>query len=67
MTRRKLKILEFQNTKTETFKIHMKKSTYLISMLMKILDKKIENPKMTRRKLKTLELQNTKTKDVRSF
>jgi hypothetical protein len=31
MTRRKLKTLELQNTKKESFKVHKKKDKYLLS------------------------------------
>jgi hypothetical protein len=35
MTRRKLKTLELQNTKNESFKVHEKKGKYLFSSLAK--------------------------------
>jgi len=64
MTRRKLKILEFQNMKTEFLKNSHEERHVFISSLVKTSHKKLKTPKMTRRKLKTSELQNTKTKNL---
>jgi hypothetical protein len=51
MTRRKLKIPEFQNTKTKNFKIHMNKGTYPISSLAKTSHKKFEDPQNDKKEI----------------
>jgi hypothetical protein len=50
MTRRKLKILKLQNTKTKTFKVH-KKSKYPLSPLWNFTQMFLKTHKMTRRKI----------------
>jgi hypothetical protein len=63
MTRKKLKIPNFQNKKIKK----NSKFTCPISSLVKLHTTKLKTPKMTRRKLKILELQNTKTKYTNFF
>ncbi len=55
MTRRKLKILKFQNIKKKKIKIHVKKGTCPVSSLMKTSNKKIEDPQNEK------EIENFKT------
>jgi len=51
MTRRKLRILEFQNMKTKNFQNSHEKGTYLVSLLMKISHKKFENPQNDKKEI----------------
>jgi hypothetical protein len=51
MTRRKLKTLELQNTKNESFKVHEKKGKYLFSSLAKFhTTKKIKDSQNDKKK-----------------
>jgi uncharacterized UBP type Zn finger protein len=67
MTRRKLKILKFQNTKIENFQNSHEKRHIPHFLACENFTQKIwKTPKMTIKKLKILESQNTKTKNFQS-
>jgi hypothetical protein len=61
MTRKKLKIPKFQNTKTKNFQNSMKKGTYPIFSLVKTSHKKFENSQNDKKeieKFRTSKYQN---------
>jgi hypothetical protein len=68
MTRKKLKIPEFQNTKTKNFQnSHEEEHIPHFLACEKLHTKNLKTPKMTKKKLKNLKFQNTKTKDLQNF
>jgi hypothetical protein len=66
MIRRKLKILEFQNTNTKNFQ-NSYDERHIPSLLVKISHKKFEDPQNDKKKIKDFRTSNTKTKDLQSF
>jgi len=67
VTRQKLKILKFQNMKTENFKIHMKKGTYPVSSLVKTSHKKFEDPQNDKKEIQNFGISKYKNKIPSKF
>jgi hypothetical protein len=66
MTRKKLKTLEPQNSKTKSFKVHKKKKRYPLFPLVKLHTIFLKTPKMMRRKFEDSRTLNTKTKNLQT-
>jgi hypothetical protein len=66
MTRKKLKISKFQNSKTKSFQSSQDERQIALFPSYETSHKKLKSPKMTRRKLKILKFQNINIKNLQS-